>query len=316
MTARTRVRLLVAIAALAAAGTTVAIVALTNDEPGGERPAARPPAAPPLVLDLGVRNDAEARALRRAAQLYGRNRRDEAARIFARYDSPEARVGAALAAWPNSLDRLRALARERPRSGAVRLNLGLALATLDRRAGALRELRAAARVAPDSLYAIRADDVLHPRIAPGLPAFVPSFPPPSRLAGLSGTEQLALLAREARGRDLRAKLLYGTALQRVGRPVSARRVLDEAARLAPNDPEALTAAAVARFDKSDPSRAFGRLGPLTRRFPRAQTVRFHLGLMLIWLGDAPDARRQLQRARALDPTSPLGREAKRFLDRL
>jgi hypothetical protein len=45
-------------------------------------------------------------------------------------------------------------------------------------------------------------------------------------------------------------------------------------------------------------------------------VRFHLGLLLIWIGDAPGAKRQLQKVRALGPETRLGREAKRFLDRL
>ena len=77
-----------------------------------------------------------------------------------------------------------------------------------------------------------------------------------------------------------------------------------------------TAAAVSRFDKDEPAIAFSRLGPLTRRFPRAQTVRFHLGLLLVWIGDAEGAKRQLQQVRALGSETRLGREAKRFLDRL
>ena len=105
------------------------------------------------------------------------------------------------------------------------------------------------------------------------------------------------------------------ALQRLGRPVSARREFDRAARSRPNA-ETLTAAAVARFDKSRPAAAFSRLGPLTRRYPSAQTVRFHLGLLLLWIGDVPNARKQLGRAVDLGPTTRLGTEAKRFLDRL
>jgi hypothetical protein len=87
-------------------------------------------------------------------------------------------------------------------------------------------------------------------------------------------------------------------------------------KLAPDDPETLTAAAVARFDKDEPAAAFSRLGPLTRRFPRVQTVRFHLGLLLVWIGDAEGAKRQLRQVQALGPETRLGREAKRFLDRL
>ncbi|MDX6493174.1 MAG: Tetratricopeptide repeat, partial [Gaiellaceae bacterium] len=113
-----------------------------------------------------------------------------------------------------------------------------------------------------------------------------------------------------------AKLLYGVALQRVERPVSAERQFAAAAALAPGNPEAQVAAAVGRFDKDDPSAAFSRLGPLSKRFPRAPTVRFHLGLLLLWLNDLPDARKQLRLARAQGPGTPLGQEANRFLVRL
>jgi Flp pilus assembly protein TadD len=115
---------------------------------------------------------------------------------------------------------------------------------------------------------------------------------------------------------VRAKLLYGVALQRVERPVSAERQFAAAAALAPGNPEAQVAAAVGRFDKDNPSAAFSRLGPLSKRFPRAPTVRFHLGLLLLWLNDLPDARKQLRLARAEGPGTPLGQEASRFLVRL
>jgi Flp pilus assembly protein TadD len=132
---------------------------------------------------------------------------------------------------------------------------------------------------------------------------------------LAPAAQLAALERNARGHDVRAKLLYGLALQRLERPLSARRQYSAAARLAPRNPEALVADAVGRFDKAHPERAFSRLGPLTRRFPRAATVRFHLGVLLLWLGQLKEARRQLNAAAAM-ADSPLAREAKRLLTRL
>ena len=112
------------------------------------------------------------------------------------------------------------------------------------------------------------------------------------------------------------KLLYGIALQRLGHPVSARRAFDEAFRLAPNDPEPQVAAAVGRFDKRHPERASSRLGPLTKRFPHASTVRFHLGLLLLWLHEVKEGKRQLRLAESVEPGSPLAREAHLFLQRL
>ena len=97
------------------------------------------------------------------------------------------------------------------------------------------------------------------------------------------------------------------------RPVSAEREFAAAAKAAPNNPEALTAAALGLYDKDRPALAFSRLGPLARRFPKAQTVRFHLGLLLIYFGDMPRARRELALARAQGPLTPLGKRAETLL---
>jgi Flp pilus assembly protein TadD len=227
------------------------------------------------------------------------------------------RVRSAMSAWPDgTLGRLRALAAANPQSGFVRLNLGIALYWAGRQAGAATAWRAAKRVDPDTPSAVRAASLLHPEMARGLPTFVPGFNPPARLAGLAGDRQLAALARAARAPDVHAKLLYGVALQRIGRPLSAERQFAAAAALAPDDPEARVAAAVGLFDKDDPARAFSRLGPLVERFPRAPTVRFHLGLLLLWIGRVQKAKEELRLARAEGPRTPLGREADRFLVRL
>jgi tetratricopeptide (TPR) repeat protein len=330
MSPRTRVIAVAGAAAALAAGGTVALAVVTaGDKGGGEEPRQALTGTPPLVLDLGVRDDPEARALRQAERLYsrgagprGRKRRAAAGRIFRRYSSPEARIGAAFSAWPDaSLAKLERLALERRRDSLVFLHLGFANLWAGRSEEATTAWREAAQAEPDSASAQRADDALHPSFPPGQPFFVPSFPPPVGLGGLSPPAQLAALARAARRPDAHAKLLYGLALQRLGHRLSARREYDEAATLAPRDPEALVAAAVARFDKSRPAEAFSRLGPLTRRFPKAATVRFHLGLLLFWLsgsqpGTVAEGKRQLRLAQSVDPGSPLAREAKRLLARL
>jgi tetratricopeptide (TPR) repeat protein len=315
---RTRVIAIVAAAAATAAVATVGatVLASSGDTKAPDRPTGPREGAPPLILDLGVRDDAEARELRRAAGLVAHGKRAEAARAFARSSSLEAEVGAAIAAWPEgTVERLEQLARTHPRSALVQLHLGLARFWARQDAAAVTAWRAAERVEPDSASAVRAGDVLHPNMARGLPVFVPAFEPPPSLAKLAPAAQLATLKAGAQ-RDVEGRLLYGVALQRLGRPVSARREFDAALAAAPRNPEANVAAAVVRFDKDDPSRAFSRLGPLARRFPRAPTVRFHLGLMLLWMGRVDEARRQLERARAVGPKTPIGREAARFLSRL
>ncbi len=315
MTPRARVTALAAGAAAVAAAVTVGMVALQSDSDetsGGHID--RPEGAPPLVLDLGVRDDAEAVALRRAERLYDDDRRRAAAAIFERYDSLEARIGSAFAHWPNGTVReLQDLVREQPERAVAHLNLGFALFWDGRRGEAVEQWRAAKRVEPDSLAAVRADDLLHPNFASGLPHFVSTVEPPADVAALPADEQVERLRRDAAGGSIDAKLLYGIALQRLGRPLSAREVFDDAVRADPGSVEARVAAGVARFDKTEPEAAFSRLGPLTRRHPRHPSVRFHLGLLLLWIGNIDEADRQL---RLVEPGSGLGTEAKRLLNRL
>lgn len=305
---------IVAACAVGAAGLTVGITLATRT------PTPKPPpvqsGSPPLVLDLGVRTDPEAVALRRAANLYNGGKHGEAARIFDSYRSAEARVGAALSAWPGGFAQLAALARNRPRSAVTQLNYGLGLYWRGNVPAAKAAWRTVRGAHPDTAYAERAEDLLFPNFPRGVPTFVPSFASPAALDRLSPPKQLAYLKRLATTDGERGKLLYGVALQRLGRRVSALREFEQAAALAPNDSEPQVAAALGRFDKADPSRAFSRLGPLARRYPKSQTVRFHLGLALLWLAQVNQARKELRLARDLGPRTRLGSEAQKFLDSL
>jgi hypothetical protein len=73
---------------------------------------------------------------------------------------------------------------------------------------------------------------------------------------------------------------------------------------------------VGLFTKAHPERAFGRLGPLTARFPHAAVVRFHLGLLLLWRLERKKGAQQLRLTVAENPHSPYAREARAFLARL
>ena len=314
MTSRARLYAIVAACAVAAAGVTIGITLATRT-PTPKRPTGRA-GSPPLALDLGVRTDPEAVALRRAANLYNAGKKRQAARIFDRYGSVDAQVGAALAAWPGGFARLATLAQEHPRSAVAQLHYGLGLYWRGDVPAAKAAWRSGRKAQPDTPYALRAEDLLYPNFPRGLPTFVPSFRAPADLDRLSPPKQLAYLEGLARAGGERGRLLYGVALQRLGRQVSALRQFEAAAAQAPNDPEPQVAAAVARFDKSDPSRTFSRLGPLSRRYPKSQSVRFHLGLCLLWLGNLSQARQELRLARDLGPRTQLGVEAAKFLDQL
>ena len=312
MSHRTRVILVIAVALAAAAGVAGGAAFFGGDD---EPEAARPEGNPPVLVDLGVRTDPEATRLRRAAGKHSHGDLAGARAEFAGGRSLQAEAGEAISAWPDgTLERLEELATLHPRSGAVLFHLGLARFWSGDTAGAVEAWRATRSRAPDTAFAVRAGDLLFRGAPPGLPTFVPGFRGPREVQAMKAPEQFAALRRMARRADPRAKLLYGVALQRVERPVSARREFSAAAKLAPSDADALVADAIGRFDKEHPERAFSRMGPLTRRFPRAGTVRFHLGLMLLWLGDLEEARRQLRRATRLGP--PHDMEAKRLLDRL
>ena len=315
MSPRTRVRLVVAVIALAAAA--VAVVSglmLDGDEaPAGE--------APPLELGLVPSDDPQARALAAAERAYEQGRAAEARRRFedalgSNPSSVEAAVGAAVAAWPDgTVARLRELAEDHPGSAVVRLHLGLALYAEGKREEAEAEWQQAEEREPDSPAAVRAESLLHPDMAPGRPFFFPrESPEPPPGEDLTAAEELAELERRAQSGEVPDLLAYGVALQRVGRPVSAREVFDRAVSAEPRSLEAQVAAAVARFDKDAPEEAFSRLGPLTRDHPRAGVVRFHLGLLLLWIRAVDEARRQLELA--AEGKGFYAREARQLLARL
>jgi tetratricopeptide (TPR) repeat protein len=314
---RTRTRIYVAVAAALAAAAVVGVTVLqTEDGEAGEPVAERP--APPLELGLLARDDREARVLREAEAALERGERASARNRFEEIladdpDSVEAAVGAAIAAWPDdSVARLRQVVAEHPESGVARLHLGLALLAGGEDEPAAREWREAERRDPDTPAALRAEDLLHPEMAPGRPPFVAPFAGAPELEGLPPERQLAELERRAEAGGVEDWLFLGAAYQRAGRPVSAGDAFGRAAELEPENVAARVALAVGRFDKDDPSQAFSRLGPLARDHPRAGVVRYHLGLCLSWIGAVEEAKRQLRQARG----GFYGREAERLFSRL
>jgi Flp pilus assembly protein TadD len=316
-----RVVVIVALAALIAAA---AVVGVTLLQTRGERTtvpgAVVTPRAgqPPLDLNFGVDTSAEAAALTRAQTLYNANHLAQAAAIFARYHSVEAQVGAAFAAWKqNGLATVQQLADAHPGSSVALLHLGIAEYWAGQNADAVAAWDKAAKVGADSPYGVKAEDLLHPTLKiPGLPYLVLDFDVPHAIAKLPAAQQLAALARAAAKPDARAKLLYGSALWGLQRPLSAEQQFEAAAKLTPQDPLARTAAAVGLFTKANPVKAFSRLGPLTGVFPRAPVVRFHLGLLLLWSGERRKAVEQLRLAAAEEPGSSYAEDARRLLSRL
>jgi tetratricopeptide (TPR) repeat protein len=320
---RARIRLIVAVVALVAAG--IAVGATLMGRGDDEAPSTQAPeqrGAPGLELSVLLRNDREARGLRAAERAYDGGHRAAAKERFdallaADPDSVEAAVGAAVSGWPEqTIVRLRRLADEYPKSALVQLHLGLALYAGGDDAAAEAQWQQALESEPDSPSALRAEDLLHPELAPGRPYFYPSFAPMLDLARDSAAEQLAALRRQAASGGVKDNLLYGIALQRVGRPVSAQAAFARALELDPRSLAARVADAVGRFEKDKPAEAFSRLGPLAQENPSSALVRFHLGLLLLWIRDVDGARKQLQNAADTDRHGFYGKEARMLLSRL
>jgi tetratricopeptide (TPR) repeat protein len=314
-----RVVLVVVLSALVAAA---AVVGVTVLQTRGERttvPGAVTHArsGPPLLeLEFGLRSDSEARALAQAETLFDRNRQAAAAaEIFRRYHSVEAQLGLAFASWrgPSSLEAVKELAAAHPDDPAALLNLGWADYQAGRNADAAAAWRRTASSYPDSPYGVDAEDALHGG-PPGLPPIETGLELPRALQNLPAAEQVAALKRAAARPDARAKLLYGATLWNILRmPVSAERQFAAAARLAPHEAVARTAAAAALFSKSSPRRAFAHLGPLTAVFPHSAVVEFHLGVLLLYIGERAKSAKQLRAAIADGPRSPYAKPARTLL---
>jgi tetratricopeptide (TPR) repeat protein len=308
-----RVLVVVAVASLAAAA---AVVGATLLQTRGERTSIPVrPGRPPLELEFGLATGAQVQTLARAQARYDRGDVTGAEALFARYDSPAARVGAAFAAWhgARAVGTLEQLAGQYPRSALVALHLGWAYYWARRDGDALAAWQRASRLGRDSPYGVDAEDALHGG-PPGLPPIVTGLELPKALANLPAPAQFAALKRAAAGRDVGAKLLYGATLWNYLRlPISAERVFAAAAKLAPHDAVARAAAAVALFSKSSPTLAFAHLGPLTAVFPHSAAIEFHLGVLLLFIRQNAKAAQHLQAAVADGPRSPYAKPARTLL---
>ena len=203
-----------------------------------------------------------------------------------------AAVRAALALQPKAAAQaLEPIAQQATKDPVVQFNFGTALFCAGYVADAEQAFRQAKKAGYDTYYEMRADQILHPQFfqpTDGLyPIFQPQHPNPL--------------------------LIQGVVLQRRGKQHSAEKLYARAARLQPGNDEAQVAAAVGRFDEDDLSASFSRLGPLVKRFPRSQSVRYHLGLLLAWTGQRDQAIAEFRLAQRLNPRSTLGRQSSAFL---
>jgi tetratricopeptide (TPR) repeat protein len=256
-----RVRLIVGLLALAAGASVIGVVLVTGQDP--KQPKAQCTQPPKPLLVPGV-------------------------------TSARQQLVVALMTRPPraAAEALEPVAQAAPNDPVVQFNDGVALFCAGFLDEAQRAFRAAKQGGRDTLYEMRADEILHPQFFAPQDGLYPLFEP----AG--STDPL---------------LLRGVVLQREGHQHSAERLYARAARLRPRSDEAHVAAAVGLFDEDNLSASFSRLGPLVRTFPRSQSVRYHLGLLLAWTGQREQATTEFRLARALGPKTLLGRGAATFL---
>ena len=212
------------------------------------------------------------------------------AAVFYTPSQNAATVRDALSKGPKRAARaLEALANEHPKDPVVQFNYATALYCGGFDAEALQAYRKAKKAGRDTRYEVTADVILHPQFFSegGYPPFV-----------YSGGDAL---------------LVQGQIAQRNYHQHTAERLWARAAMLHPNDADAQVAAAVGRFDMDNLSASFSRLGPLVKRFPKSQTVRFHLGLLLVWTGQAKQAVKELRLAHQLGPRTAMGQQAAKLV---
>jgi predicted Zn-dependent protease len=256
MSAPARIRVIVAVIALAAAAVVAGVVYATRQDPA--QPKARCKNGVAAVFYTPSKNTATVRNALRTGQRRA------------------ARALEALAAAP-------------PKDPVVQFRYAPALYCGGFDAEALQAYRKAKRAGRDTRYEVTADVILHPQFFSegGYPPFV-----------YSGGDAL---------------LVQGQIAQRNYHQHTAERIWARAAKLHPNDADAQVAAAVGRFDMDNLSASFSRLGPLVKRFPKSQTVRFHLGLLLVWTGQAKQAIKELRLAHQLDPGTAMGQQAAKLV---
>jgi hypothetical protein len=205
--------------------------------------------------------------------------------------------------WPKgSIDTMQRLglqyeggetATDKQTGAMVQYFRGVALLWAGYPSDAQSALVSARKLGTNTLIQSRADGLLHPTFfRPASGPWYPVFQPTSRSNKL---------------------LVQGSQLQSQGHQLSAEKLYDRAVKEQPGNVEALTAQAVGLFNDDNPALAFGKLGPLTQRFPKSQIVRYELAWLLIWTGQGQQGITQLRKAISLGANTEIGQTAAKIV---
>jgi tetratricopeptide (TPR) repeat protein len=313
---------------LATRGGDAAAPAATSAAPADPLPGS-PPIALPAIADVPATSTATAIAARvakdpgrpdlqlalGAARLAAGDAAgaDVAFRAAAALGSDEARVARAVAAYDptrpdDTIGLLATLSATPALQSFAQYQIGVVQVWAGRRPAAVETLEHVRDAAPESFYGVKADDLLHPDYRPGYPFFLPSptAPDGATLASLAA-------AAAARPGDVDAQLQLGSMYLLDGRRADALKAFQKGFAASPESVAAQVALAVGSFSKDSPAVSVGKIGPLVRDNPDDPLPRFHLALLLYWIGLKEKGRAEMSQVLAEQPDSVYGRFAAAFV---
>ncbi len=108
-------------------------------------------------------------------------------------------------------------------------------------------------------------------------------------------------SRKANQQSLAPRLMLNELYLHKAKPKAAFEVSEEAARIAPDDPQVRFALGRAYGANGDFKRAKSLLSSLSRDFPESPAVHFQLGMLMLRMGEQEAARTHLQRTLDVQP---------------
>jgi tetratricopeptide (TPR) repeat protein len=291
----------IALIAAVAAGAWVAFDSSSGSASGAETDSKPLDGKPPLVLDLpGTPTDGSTDAQLKAAEqrLPAGDVRIAVARAIVGYTPGDRQA---------TIDALRELPQD---DAVVAFHLGVAELWAGDPKDAQADLRHAKQLDPYGFYGERADNALHYNMPRGYPWYFPPTTPAERpsLAKLRA-------AVKANPRNSAAWLQLAVALEQQHR-MQAIEAARKAVEASPTAVSPRVALAVLSFDKDRPAASMGQLGPMLQQDEGNTEIRFHIGLLSLWVGLTTQALGEFRQVLREDPHGSYAKLSQSFIDKL
>jgi tetratricopeptide (TPR) repeat protein len=256
---------------------------------------------PPLVLDLpGKPTDGSTEAQLKAAErrLPADDVRVAVAQAIAGYAAGDAQA---------TIDALRKLPQD---DAVVAFHLGIAELWAGDPKDAQAALRHAKQLDPYGFYGERADNALHYNMPRGYPWYFPPSSPKQRPSPAKLRAEV-----KANPGDSAAWLELAVAIEQQHR-LAAIAAARKAVEASPTAVSPRVALAVLTFDKDRPATSMGQLGPMLQQDENNTGIRFHVGLLSLWIGLTTQALGEFRQVLREDPNGPYAKLSQSFIDRL